>query len=880
MNPMNWLRSVVSKSRSQTRCGLRPRQIGVESLETRTLLDATAIASELLLNTQTDNVQQFDAHVNQTVAGLPGGGFVAVWQSQRQDGSGWEIFAQRFDAAGAKVGTEFQVNQSTRYNQRGATVAAASDGRFVVTWQSFGQDGSSTGVIARTFNAVGTATGNEFSVNQSTRGIQGDADVAFLNGGNIAFTWSGRAAGDKQGVVVRVFNSTGNAVTDEVPVNQFTKGRQQDPAIAADASGGFWITWSGRGSGDRNGIFARRFGATGTPLAGQFLVNSVTKRAQEKPAVAASDDGRVLIAWQSRRQDGSGLGVFAQLYNQDGTAQGTAFQVNQTTRRHQHRPAVDFTSDGGFAVAWMGVGSGDRQGIYVREYNRDATPESAERLVNQTTQGPQTRPGLSRLTNGFVVSWSGRGNGDRRGVFASLFQETPVTTTFTLAPIADQPVPELQTFTTTAAVVGTQSGVQFSLTGDVPAGATINPTTGQFTWTPTEAQGPGTFDFKVRASVGQVNDDETFRLTVTEVNQAPVLAAIGNRTASPGTTVSFTAIATDADSPANTVSYSLGSGAPVGAAINSSSGVLTWTIPPSTPVGNVSLTVQATDNGSPALSDSETLTVFVVSNPATPVLTTIADVTVDEGATVSFTVQATDADLPNDRLTYSLGTGAPTGAAINPDTGVFTWLTSEANGPGTRDVTVIVTDGGGRSDQQTVQITVREVNQAPVLAAIGNRTAAAGSVASFTASATDPDSPANSLTYRLGTGAPAGASINSSTGVFSWNIPPETVAGNVSVTVLATDNGTPALSDSETFSISVTAAPLPGVSINDVTVNEGAGNAVVTLSLSAATSVAASVSASTSPGSATVGADYTTTTSTISVCSRRNSKDVYDSFAE
>ena len=118
---------------------------------------------------------------------------------------------------------------------------------------------------------------------------------------------------------------------------------------------------------------------------------------------------------------------------------------------------------------------------------------------------------------------------------------------------------------------------------------------------------------------------------------------------------------------------------------------------------------------------------------------------------------------------------------------------------------MVVTDNGtpALSDSKAFSVTVNEVNTAPVLAAIANKTVNEGSLLTFTATATDADLPANTLTYSLAAGAPAGASINASTGVFSWT-PTESQGGSVyNLTVVVTDNGTPALSDSKAFSVTV-----------------------------------------------------------------------------
>ena len=107
------------------------------------------------------------------------------------------------------------------------------------------------------------------------------------------------------------------------------------------------------------------------------------------------------------------------------------------------------------------------------------------------------------------------------------------------------------------------------------------------------------------------------------------------------------------------------------------------------------------------------------------------------------------------------------------------------------------------NDFETITVTVNEVNVAPVLAAIPNKTGTVGVAVTFTATATDADIPANSLAFSLAAGSPSGATINAATGAFSWT---PTAAGTFPVTVRVTDNGTPALSDSKSFTITVTGA--------------------------------------------------------------------------
>ncbi len=80
------------------------------------------------------------------------GDFVVTWVSDGQDGSGWGIYAQRYNAAGVAEGAEFLVNTVTSSNQSSPAIAMDADGGFVVTWQSFVQDGSGYGIYAQRYN--------------------------------------------------------------------------------------------------------------------------------------------------------------------------------------------------------------------------------------------------------------------------------------------------------------------------------------------------------------------------------------------------------------------------------------------------------------------------------------------------------------------------------------------------------------------------------------------------------------------------------------------------------------------------------------------------------------------------------------------------------
>jgi hypothetical protein len=90
-------------------------------------------------------------------------------------------------------------------------------------------------------------------------------------------------------------------------------------------------------------------------------------------------------------------------------------------------------------------------------------------------------------------------------------------------------------------------------------------------------------------------------------------------------------------------------------------------------------------------------------------------------------------------------------------------------------------------------------NTAPVVSAIGDKNVILGQTLAFTVSATDTDQPPQTLTFSLGAGAPAGAVINSVSGQFTWT--PTVAPATNSVTVMATDDGVPNLSGTQTFNV-------------------------------------------------------------------------------
>ena len=380
-----------------------------------------------------------------------------------------------------------------------------------------------------------------------------------------------------------------------------------------------------------------------------------------------------------------------------------------------------------------------------------------------------------------------------------------------LDPIGNQSADEqaLLSFTATATDQDRPAdSLTFSLDGAAIALGMSITSAGAFAWTPTELQGGASYDATITVTddgTPNLDDSETISITVAEVNVAPLLDPIGNQSADEQALLSFTATATDQDRPADSLTFSLdGAAIALGMSITSA-GAFAWT--PTELQGGASYdaTITVTDDGTPNLDDSETISITVAEVNVAPLLDPIGNQSADEQALLSFTATATDQDRPADSLTFSLdGAAIALGMSIT-SAGAFAWTPTELQGGASYDATITVTDDGtpNLDDSETISITVAEVNVAPLLDPIGNQSADEQALLSFTATATDQDRPADSLTFSLdGAAIALGMSITSA-GAFAWT--PTELQGGASydATITVTDDGTPNLDDSETISITV-----------------------------------------------------------------------------
>ncbi len=303
-----------------------------------------ALGGEFQINSWTTGHQ-----LRPAVAIGDGGDFVVAWVSGNSlidgpDGDMSGIRGQRFDADGAPLGTEFPVNSYTTDQQFGAEVAIGAKGSFMVTWNSEGQDGDGYSVHGQRFDADGGALGGEFQINSWTTGRQSSSAVTADASGRFIVVWSSEGQdGDDSSVHGQRFDAAGQPVAAEFQVNSFTTESQGPATVAADDAGNFVVVWhSGFAGpdGDGRGAVGQGFDAAGDAAGAEFLVNTYTTSQQGFPRPAIGGDGLVVV-WQSYGQDGSSYGIHGQRYLFSGVLFADGFESGDTARWSSTTSAAD-----------------------------------------------------------------------------------------------------------------------------------------------------------------------------------------------------------------------------------------------------------------------------------------------------------------------------------------------------------------------------------------------------------------------------------------------------------------------------------------------------------------------------------------------------------
>lgn len=496
-----------------------------------------AVTSEFAVNTSVTNDQ-----VGGRAAAFAGGGFLVTWVTRdtTKDGSDQGIMAQRFAADGTKAGPEFVVNTNGLSFQFGPVPATFADGGFVIAWVTGdgAQDGDGYAIKAQLFDATGAKIGGEFVANSSTMGSQFTPRVTVLTNGNFVVSWDDTSSWDMK---AQIYTQAGDRVGYEITVPVRTSSSQEYGDIAALEGGGFVATWRTTNSADdgsEHAIKGRVFDAAGRGGA-EFLVNSVAAGGQGSAFATGLAGGGFVIVWEGpdAANDGSFSAIKAQRFDAAGGKLGAEFLVNSQTFDRQGAPTLAALPDGRFIIAWHTLDptqDGSAMAVKAQAFEADGTRIGGEFLVNSAVSGNQSGPTVTAISaHEFVITWSSdTGDGSGSGVRGRIFSAgaAPVIVSDGGGDAAAVTIFEHRTAITTVSATDADGGpIAYSITGGADAAAfRIDAATGALSFVaerdferPADANGDNVYEVVVTAGDAFMKDSQVLSIRIADMDEAP-----------------------------------------------------------------------------------------------------------------------------------------------------------------------------------------------------------------------------------------------------------------------------------------------------------------------------------------------------------------------
>ena len=334
-----------------------------------------------------------------------------------QDGTGVLVFAgdvlgrkraRWFDPLGVTLGPEPSIHlQPVESSIRDQDVAVSRKGKGAVCWED-SREGFGYCRVLTTTGFLGADQLRASDDESAFRGRELDPRVDTFEDGSFVVGWLDFPDPFSSNEILltpslRFFSSGGLPVSAVLKAEQDVVGSFRSADIATLGNGKAAIVWNAdlidsNESGirgrivDHNGVFG--------PL---FTVNTFELGDQQRPRLASNLDDRFVVVWESDGQDGSGSGVYGQLFDGEGHKLGSEFQISSQAPSWQGLPAAAMDRSGRFAVTYYASAEGPETGddIFVRAYRADGTPFGSQ-IQLTTPEGLQDYPSVAISDSGLI----------------------------------------------------------------------------------------------------------------------------------------------------------------------------------------------------------------------------------------------------------------------------------------------------------------------------------------------------------------------------------------------------------------------------------------------------------------------------------------------
>ncbi|WP_071628102.1 Calx-beta domain-containing protein [Poseidonibacter lekithochrous] len=397
---------------------------------------------------------------------------------------------------------EIVIAKAVNADQGTPDITYLEDGGYVVVWEEvngasyngaeYNNDTESTqwatrenhDIFSQRFDKDGEPVGDAIQVNTHDARDQHDANVTALPNGRYLVTWTSdddyinvdNYDNSSRYIKARIYDEHNNPVC-----NEFTVARAEYDPIVGLPDGGFIVTWSADArhnntdqgaqdnpihsdvhDGSEYGVFGQRYDEFGNAMGDKFQINTHTLNDQMDSDITLDSNGDVVITWQSENQDGSSYGIYTQkfeLTSNGVTKVGDEKQVNTTTNGSQTDPEITALTDGKAVITWE---SGTD--VYAQILDENGAKVGMELDVT-TSSGVQSNPVVTAISTGFIITWQSNENGNH-DIYSQRFNssgsEIGDKVKVNSSDISDQVEPTITTLSDGGYIIAWQNGDNIS----------------------------------------------------------------------------------------------------------------------------------------------------------------------------------------------------------------------------------------------------------------------------------------------------------------------------------------------------------------------------------------------------------------------------------
>ncbi len=345
------------------------------------------------------------------------GDYMVVWHDNRE--GKYNIYGQKFDAAGCRIGPNFKIanNDDENARQLNPSISMDKNGNFVVAWID-GRDGGQD-IYAQRFDDKATPIGDNIHINENNSAItgRGRVNVSLSEFGTFCVTWSTHEGDYLSKLYAKFLYFTTGLPLDSTCV--VASGRIYIPHVGMDEAGIATIIWEDYNTHPAY-VAARRYDESGNPLGNKYSIDDSSWDAfpsgGPSPSIAVRSTGEFVVSF-GKSSKGKRYACVRR-FNSSGLPIGASFLVDE---QMSERGTIAVNSEGQFAVVYTDHETKD---LYVRTFDWSEEPCSNKILLPDDENFlSQNTPKIAMSDpNNFMIMWTdARTKGEDSCVFGKIF---------------------------------------------------------------------------------------------------------------------------------------------------------------------------------------------------------------------------------------------------------------------------------------------------------------------------------------------------------------------------------------------------------------------------------------------------------------------------